>query len=121
MKKVEMKMAFVVCHAPFFNVSTASQAFSDRFYIQYLDFEKSDVSDLRIGLRHFTPTVYDWACVDNFSLTYYSSGTNVKSEEARERKDKNMGLIYDLSGQVIQHSPRQKGIYIIKDKKLLIK
>ncbi len=101
------------------DISTASRAFSNGYYTQHLDFELSDVSDLRIGFRHFTPTVYDWACVDNVGLTYYKDGTIVKN--IREKKEERTPLIYDLFGRIIQHSPLRKGIYIINDRKVLVK
>lgn len=102
------------------NVSTADKAFTDGYYTQYLDFDLPVISDVRIGLRHFTPTVYDWACVDNFNLIYYSNGTLVKRYELLEDEDRT-GRIYDLSGRIIQHSSLQKGIYIMNAKKVLFK
>jgi hypothetical protein len=100
------------------NVSTANQAFLDGYYQQQMEFTLEETTDLRIGMRHFTPTVFDWACVDNFSLIYMKEDiTQVKGLEADKQQP---SAVYDISGRRVA-SPTKKGVYIVNGKKVLIK
>ena len=106
------------------NVSTANQAFMDGYYQQSMEFALETTSDLRIGIRNFTPTVYDWACVDNFSLVYVTDDATPIStvDDGRRAKE----AIYNLAGQKIvnsQSSNRKlpRGVYIVNGKKTVIK
>ena len=100
------------------NVSTANQAFLDGYYQQQMEFTLEETTDLRIGIRHFTPTVFDWACVDNFSLIYMKEDiTQVKGLEADKQQP---SAVYDISGRRVA-SPTKKGVYIVNGKKVLIK
>ena len=105
------------------NVSTANQAFMDGHYKQQMEFTLEETSDLRIGLRHFAPTVYDWACVDNFKLVYVKKkGTGI-IDNGQLTIDN--GVIYNLSGQQIvngKSSNRKlpRGVYIVNGKKRVI-
>ena len=100
------------------NVATANQAFADGHYSQHLDFVLSETGDLRIGLRHFAPSVYDWTCFDNFRLIYVGDADGVekvKGEDAKQASDD----VYDLSGRRVSRAA--KGIYIRNGQKLLVK
>lgn len=100
------------------NVATANQAFKDGHYSQQLDFVLSETGDLRIGLRHFAPSVYDWTCFDNFRLIYVGDADGVekvKGEDAKQASDD----VYDLSGRRVSRAA--KGIYIRNGQKLLVK
>lgn len=103
------------------DVTTAATAFADGHYAQHLDFHLTDVSDLRIGLRHFSPTVYDWACCDNFRL-FFKGDLNaigsVADDETANGKSTN-GKCFDLSGRRV-HAP-QRGMYIMGGKKVVVK
>ena len=88
-------------------------------------FALEEVSDLRIGLRHFAPTVFDWACVDNFSLVYLKDDpTGIGSIERGETTTDTS--IYNLAGQKMRDSQNgkgklPKGIYIVGGKKTAIR
>ena len=119
------------------NVSTANQAFMDGHYKQQMEFMLEETSDLRIGLRHFTPTTYDWACVDNFKLVYVTDdATGINTVDNGQQTTDNRQAVYDLSGrQIVSGSPRlqsrlgakasekssnrklPRGVYIINGKK----
>ena len=107
------------------NVSTANQAFQSGYYQQEMMFALEEVSDLRIGLRHFAPTVFDWACVDNFSLVYLKDDpTRIGSIERGETTTDTS--IYNLAGQKMRDSQKgkgklPKGIYIVGGKKTAIR
>jgi len=115
------------------NVSTANQAFQAGYYQQQMEFILEDTSDLRIGLRNFSPTVLDWACVDNFSLIYIEDNeTGINAVSNRQLTIDNGA--YDLSGRKINsqfstpnsqfsilNSQLKKGIYIVNGKKVVIK
>ena len=108
------------------NVSTANQAFMDGYYRQTMEFTLEETADLRIGLRNFTPTVYDWACVDNFSLIYIKDdGTGIKAINNGQLTIDNG--IYDLQGRLIAprtsyivHRTLPKGVYIMNGKVIVI-
>ncbi|MBQ2166677.1 MAG: LamG domain-containing protein, partial [Bacteroidaceae bacterium] len=100
------------------NVATAEEAFAAGHYAQHLDFELSETSDLRIGLRHFTPSVYDWTCFDNFRLIYVNDANGMEevlSDEAKHPSD----AIYDLSGRKVK--PTTQGLYIRNGKLFFVK
>ena len=109
------------------NVTTANNAFQDGHYKQTMEFTLDATSDLRIGMRHFAPTVFDWACVDNFSLLY------MKEDETGFKDIEHSTLniqhsVYDLSGRLLlngQHSMDNgklpNGVYIIGEKKVLVR
>ncbi len=108
------------------NVSTAETAFSDGHYQQQMTFDLTATSDLRIGLRHFTPTVYDWACVDNFRLVYVGSEADWIKDIIGKQSEENgiaaSGQCFDLSGRRIAHRHAlKKGIYILNGKKTVIR
>ena len=108
------------------NVTTANQAFLDGLYQQQLEFTLEETTDLRIGMRHFAPTVSDWACVDNFRLVYVSDETTGIEATLNTAKT-NVGAIYDLSGRKVNsklsslNSQLKKGIYIVNGKKMIVK
>lgn len=98
------------------NVATAADAFAAGHYVQSLQFRLTETADLRLGLRNFTPTVYDWACVDNFRLVYVGqdlSGIHEVQPSASLRQG-----FYDLSGRKVK-APA-KGIYINQGKKIIV-
>ena len=100
------------------NVTTAEQAFAAGHYAQHLDFELSEMGDLRIGLRHFTPSVYDWTCFDNFRLIYLFDANDiekVRSEDVTQMS----GAIFDLSGRKVSRTT--KGVYIRNGKIFFVK
>ena len=100
------------------NVATAEQAFAAGRYTQHLDFELSETGDLRIGLRHFMPSVYDWACFDNFRLIYVNVANDIEKVQREEAKQTS-GAIYDLSGRSVNRTT--KGIYIRNGKVFVVK
>ena len=107
------------------NVSTANNAFQAGYYKQTMEFKLEETSDLRIGLRNFTPTVFDWACVDNFSLIYLTDNATGINEMNNGQPAMYNG-VYDLQGRQILNGPMsnvqlRKGIYIINGKKVVIK
>lgn len=114
------------------NVTSANSAFQEGHYQQSMDFTLDATSDLRIGLRNYTPTTFDWACVDNFSLIYMKGDeTGIHEIKNGELRKKNEGAhIYDLSGReisadtdhslLIPHSSLKKGVYIQNGKKIVI-
>ena len=103
------------------NVATANEAFSKGYYRQQMDFVVSETSDVRIGLRHLSLSVYDWACVDNFTLTYVGSQTNGLTE-IQPIEVVPQG-IFDLSGRRINTnghiSDLMHGVYIVNGKKIV--
>jgi hypothetical protein len=106
------------------NVTTANQAFVDGHYVQHLDFELSSTRDLRIGLRRFSPAVYDWTCCDNFRLIYKDNTSGIV-DDVKYKSPNAPSAVYDLMGRRVSisklnlsHSNR-KGIYIVGDKKVL--
>ena len=104
------------------NVTTANQAFQAGYYQQQMEFTLEETSDLRIGMRHFTPTVFDWACVDNFSLIYVMDNSTGISTIG---KGQSTNAIYNLSGQMVNgkwsKGKLPKGVYIVNGKKVIIK
>ena len=105
------------------NVATANQAFQAGYYQQMMEFTLEETTDLRIGMRHFTPTVFDWACVDNFSLIYMKDdGTGIKNVSGKWQTD----AVYDISGRRVANSMPStpfalpKGVYIVNGKKIII-
>ena len=107
------------------NVGTANDAFRAGYYQQTMEFTLEDTSDLRIGLRHYTPTVFDWACVDNFSLIYITDDANgIRNEGLRMKNEGSNATVYDLQGRKISaeaNSSLSRGIYIVNGKKTVIK
>ena len=104
------------------NVTTANQAFQAGYYQQQMEFTLEETTDLRIGMRHFTPTVFDWACVDNFSLIYVmDNSTGIPTIG----KGQSTNAIYNLSGQMVNgkwsKGKLPKGVYIVNGKKVIIK
>ncbi|MBR6031424.1 MAG: carbohydrate binding domain-containing protein [Bacteroidaceae bacterium] len=107
------------------NVSTANNAFLAGHYKQTMEFALEEASDLRIGLRHFTPTVYDWACVDNFKLIYVTDNATRIEEVYNEKQGMGTSAVYDISGRRVATSASSapalpKGVYIINGKKVVI-
>ena len=100
------------------NVSSANQAFTDGNYRQQMEFFVEETSDLRIGLRNFSPAVYDWACIDNFTLTFVNDETRINAIGI-SRPEKDSDAVYNLAGQRVGKA--QKGVYIINGKKTIIK
>ena len=104
------------------NVTTANQAFQDGHYRQWMEFALEETTDLRIGMRHFTPTVFDWACVDNFRLIYMEDDpTRIREVENGKWKS---AAAYDISGRRVASSASSalpKGVYIINGKKVVVK
>ncbi len=96
------------------NVATAEKAFAAGHYAQHLNFVLSKMTDLRIGLRHFAPSVYDWACLDNFRLIYVNGVDKIEKVQSEETRQSPVA-IYDLSGRRIPSATRKTGIYIIQD------
>lgn len=101
------------------NVATAQEAFQSGHYLQQMDFKLAETADLRIGMRNFVPTVYDWLCVDNFSLLYLGDATGIGSIIAPDRLPEN--AVYDLSGRRVTSAQMHKGIYIVGGQKVLVK
>lgn len=104
------------------NVTTANQAFLDGYYRQQMEFTLDETTDLRIGMRHFAPTVYDWACVDNFSLTYLKDNSTGIREAVSEKQP--TSAVYDLSGRRVASATTTglpKGVYVVKGKKVIVK
>ena len=107
------------------NVATANNAFQAGHYQQTMEFTLDVTSDLRIGMRNYTPTVFDWACVDNFKLIYIKEDeTGIKDIEHSTLNIEH--LVYDLSGRRVGNSQLstvnsqlKKGVYIVNGKKLL--
>ena len=117
------------------NVSTANTAFLSGYYQQTMEFALEDTSDLRIGLRNYTPTVFDWACVDNFSLIYIKDDGmgigGIENEELRIKNEESNTAIYDLLGRKVisaeatssiynLHPSLKSGIYIVNGKKIVL-
>ncbi len=109
------------------NVATANTAFIDGHYKQQLPFKLTEMGDLRLGLRHFLPTVYDWACFDNFRLIYMTSQPN-HVDGTMESATDSRAAIYDLAGRRVRpaggqtHSLRNslpRGVYIVGGRKLV--
>ena len=103
------------------NVATANQAFQDGYYKQQMEFTLEETADLRIGLRNFTPAVYDWACVDNFTLTYMKDDGMLIKDVRSDNGLRAEGTAYDLSGRRVDGSQLQRGIYIVCGKKTVIR
>ena len=123
------------------NVETANNAFAAGHYLQQLEFELTAQNDLRIGIRHFAPAVYDWTCFDNFRLFYIDSTTGIKGIGQLDNLqfDGATGAVYDLAGRRIaqssiirsaqsdasrlknHRSSIKKGLYIINGKKVIIR
>ena len=101
------------------NVTTANNAFQAGYYQQMMEFTLDETSDLRIGLRNYTPTVFDWACVDNFSLIYMKDDDTGISSIGNKRTMDNSA--YNISGQKMANGKLPKGIYIVNGKKIVIK
>ena len=108
------------------NVATAQEAFANGHYRQTLEFSVTGTADLRLGLRNFTPTVYDWACVDNFSLYYVGpEGDGIEAigqAEASAQGASGTDALYDLGGRrIVRGAADQlpKGIYIRNGKKIV--
>ncbi len=101
------------------NVPTAQAAFQSGRYKQQMDFKLDQTTDLRIGMRNFVPTVYDWLCVDNFSLVYLGDATGISTagKENRIADD----VVYDLAGRRVSSHQMRKGIYIVGGRKVLVK
>lgn len=100
------------------NVSTANNAFQAGYYQQSMEFTLDETADLRIGLRNFTPTVLDWACVDNFSLIYMKDdGTGIRSVD-NDKWSMGKRAIYNMAGQRVNKA--QKGVYILNGRKIVI-
>ena len=108
------------------NVGTANNAFQDGYYKQTMEYTLDTTADLRIGMRHFAPTVFDWACVDNFSLFYIKNNeTGIKDIEQSALN--NQHSVYDLSGRRVGNSQLstlnsqlKKGVYIVNGKKIAL-
>ena len=101
------------------NVTTANNAFQAGYYQQMMEFTLDETSDLRIGLRNYTPTVFDWACVDNFSLIYMKDDDTGISSIGNERTMSNS--VYNIAGQKIANGKLPKGIYIVNGEKIVIR
>ena len=92
-----------------------------------MEFTLDVTSDLRIGMRNYTPTVYDWACVDNFKLIYIKEDETGIGSLTPDSSPMSEGSndCYDLCGRRINsslfilHSSLKKGVYIVNGKKLL--
>ena len=99
----------------------------DGHYKQQMEFTLEETTDLRVGLRHFTPTVYDWACVDNFKLVYVTDdATRINTIDNRLQTTDSSHSVYDLSGRQIvngKSSNRKlpRGVYINNGKKIVIR
>lgn len=104
------------------NVSTANSAFQSGYYQQQMEFTLEETADLRIGMRHFAPTVFDWACVDNFSLIYVKdNSTGIREVECGKWQS---SAVYDISGRRVANTMSQglpKGVYIVNGKKFISK
>jgi hypothetical protein len=104
------------------NVTTANNAFQEGYYQQQMEFTLAETTDLRIGMRHFAPTVYDWACVDNFSLIYVKdTSTGIREVESGKWQS---SAVYDISGRRVANTKSSglpKGVYIVNGKKVIIK
>ena len=123
------------------NVATANSAFQAGHYRQTMEFTLYQTADLRIGLRNFVPTVFDWACVDNFSLTYKKDdmtgiGNLPPNSQFSILNSQCNDAVYDLCGRKINshsstgtnnsqfsilNSQLPKGVYIAGGKKILIR
>lgn len=109
------------------NVASANNAFQAGYYQQTMEFSLDAISDLRIGLRNFTPTVFDWACVDNFTLIYIKDDdTGIGESRVESGEIPTAEGWYDLNGRRVRNSylpvgksQIKKGVYIINGKKLL--
>ncbi|MCR5132244.1 MAG: carbohydrate binding domain-containing protein [Prevotella sp.] len=99
------------------NVNTANTAFQAGRYQQSLTYELKEKGHLRIGLRKFTPCVYDWACFDNFRLIYVGKNTDGVEEIAVEKSGNDKW--YDLQGRAVNKPGR--GIYIKDGKKIVVR
>ena len=103
------------------NVQTANAAFEEGNYRQQLDFQILQTQDIRIGLRHLAPAVYDWACVDNFRLFYIDNATALKTiSDPRPTQ-----AAYDIAGRKVADASATtnlpKGLYIVGGKKVIVK
>ena len=107
------------------NVTTAASAFANGLYRQQMEFTLDGMSDLRIGLRNFTPSVYDWSCVDNFRLIYIDdihTGIEELSVNGQGLMVNGSSPIYDLGGRRISvSSVLPRGLYITNRKKVMVK
>ena len=107
------------------NVTTAASAFANGLYRLQMEFTLDGMSDLRIGLRNFTPSVYDWSCVDNFRLIYIDdihTGIEELSVNGQGLMVNGSSPIYDLSGRRISvSSVLPRGLYITNRKKVMVK
>ncbi|MBQ8051550.1 MAG: hypothetical protein IJ197_08270 [Bacteroidaceae bacterium] len=114
------------------NVGEANTAFAAGRYRQSMLFCLTETADLRLGLRKMTPCVYDWACFDNFRLTYVNGHTSLTAVTPLRASLGADGPIYDLAGRRILSSPLpstlsplpshlKKGLYIRKGKKIVVR
>ena len=107
------------------NVTTAAKAFAAGHYRQQMVFQLTKTTDLRIGLRNFSPAVYDWVCVDNFRLFYIDSSTDdiISINDEQSQKNNEVSAVYDLSGRslsaISNNTQMRKGVYIINGKKVI--
>ncbi|MCR5819566.1 MAG: hypothetical protein K6F94_01250 [Bacteroidaceae bacterium] len=110
------------------NVATAAEAFGAGRYRQQMEFTLDETSDLRIGIRNFRPSVYDWACVDNLKLKYSRNNENsiAYPEEENITSANRPSGIYDLCGRRLSagnssslNKSLPKGIYIIGGRKFV--
>jgi hypothetical protein len=100
------------------NVATAETAFNNGDYLQQMDFQLDQTTDLRIGIRKFTPCINDWMCCDNFRLFYIGDDpTGIKTTDYSPADN---GKTYDLNGRIISQ-PVSHGIIIRNGKKIMMK
>ena len=100
------------------NVATAETAFNNGDYLQQMDFQLDQTTDLRIGIRKFKPCINDWMCCDNFRLFYIGDDpTGIKTTDYSPADN---GKTYDLNGRIISQ-PVSHGIIIRNGKKIMMK
>lgn len=97
---------------------SADAWFQNGYYNAEVLFEVGKEGIARVGVNNDANLGNDWTIVDNFMLTYY--GANSKKETAIQNIDLNaQKVIFDLTGRKVAKT--QKGLYIINNKKVVVK
>ena len=93
---------------------------SEGTYANYL-ITKVEGGRLKLGLKKVRETLNDWTCFNNFQLYRLPKVTDIK--DVTSRGGACPEAAYDLSGRKwdLDEIPSRKGIYIIGNKKKLIK
>lgn len=106
------------------NASAANEAFNEYgLYHNTLRFTLKG-GTLKLGIRKHTHVANDWCCFDNFTLTYLGEWPSDDIEHVEvDNLSSPAPIIHDLSGRRLGFNKEMldKGIYIINNKKILVR